>query len=74
MSRANSWEVTDEFWQRVEPLVPLRQRPADKAYVRQSGAGRKPKGARLVFEAIVFVLRTGCQSSGRRCRPLAGLP
>lgn len=61
MTRANSWEVTDEFWQRVEPLVPLRQRPVDRTYVRQSGAGRKPKGARLVFEAIVFVLRTGCQ-------------
>lgn len=61
MSRANSWEVTDDFWQRVEPLVPVRQRPADKAYVRQPGAGRKPKGARLVFEAIVYVLRTGCQ-------------
>ena len=61
MSRANSLEVTDEFWQRVEPLVPLRQRPAGRTYVHQSGAGRKPKGARLVFEAIVFVLRTGCQ-------------
>jgi transposase len=61
MSKAHSWEVTDEFWQRVEPLVPLRQRPADRAYVRQSGVGRKPKGARVEFEAIVFVLRTGCQ-------------
>ena len=27
-----------------------------------AGAGRKPKGARLVFDAIVFVQRTGCQS------------
>ena len=61
MSQANSWEMTDEFWQRVEPLEPLRQRRADRAYVRHSGAGRKSKGARLVFKAIVFVLRTGCQ-------------
>ena len=61
MSQANSWEMTDEFWQRVEPLVPLRLRSADRAYVRHSGAGRKSKGARLVFEAIVFVLRMGCQ-------------
>ena len=29
--------------------------------MRQAGAGRKPKPARLVFEAIVYVLRTGCQ-------------
>jgi transposase len=27
----------------------------------QTRRGRKPKDARLVFEAIVYVLRTGCQ-------------
>lgn len=58
--RAQSWEVTDEFWQRVEPLIPVRS-PADRIYVRKPGAGRPPKPARLVFEAIVYVLRTGCQ-------------
>ena len=40
---------------------PVRERPTDKAYVRKPGAGRPPKPARLVFEAIVYVLRTGCQ-------------
>lgn len=60
--RAKSWEVTDEFWRRVEPLVPPKQeRDPDKPYERKPGGGRKPKSARLVFEAIVFVLRTGCQ-------------
>lgn len=59
--RVASWEVTDEFWARVEPLIPVRQRPADKLYVRKPGAGRPAKPARLVFEAIMFVLRTGCQ-------------
>lgn len=29
--------------------------------MRRPGAGRPPKPARLVFEAIVYVLRTGCQ-------------
>jgi transposase len=29
--------------------------------VRKAGGGRKPKDPRLVFEAIVYVLRTGCQ-------------
>lgn len=58
--RTQSWEVTDEFWQRVEPLIPVRS-PADRIYVRKPGAGRPPKPARLVFEAIVYVLRTGCQ-------------
>lgn len=58
---AKSWEVTDAFWSRVEPLIPLRQRAADQAYTRKTGGGRKPKDPRLVFEGIVYVLRTGCQ-------------
>ena len=61
MAKTKSWEVTDEFWKRVEPLVPLRERPDGKSYVRKAGGGRKPKDARLVFEGIVYVLRTGCQ-------------
>lgn len=32
-----------------------------KQYLRKPGAGRPPKPARQVFEAIVYVLRTGCQ-------------
>lgn len=59
--RVESWVVTDEFWQRVEPLIPARERPSTQDYVRKAGAGRKPKPARLVFEAVMFVLRTGCQ-------------
>lgn len=59
--RVESWEVTDEFWSRVEPLIPVRARPGGRVYQRKVGAGRPPKPARLVFEAIVFVLRTGCQ-------------
>lgn len=61
MSKAKSWEVTDDFWSRAQALIPVRQRPLDKTYVRRAGGGRKPKDARLVFEGIVYVLRTGCQ-------------
>ena len=60
-AHANSWEVTDEFWKRVEPLVPQPVRDPSKQYLRSAGAGRPPKEPRLVFEAIVYVLRTGCQ-------------
>ena len=60
-AQADSWAVTDEFWKRVEPLVPQPVRDADKQYVRRAGAGRPAKPPRLVFEAIVYVLRTGCQ-------------
>ena len=60
-AHANSWEVTDEFWKRAEPLVPQPVRDANKQYKRAVGAGRRSKPARLVFEAIMYVLRTGCQ-------------
>jgi transposase len=60
-SRLPAWVVSDDFWQRVEPLIPERRREVGKEYVRKAGGGRKPKDPRLVFEAIVYVLRTGCQ-------------
>ena len=41
MAKVKSWEVSDEFWSRVEPLIPVRQRVAEQAYVRKSGGGRK---------------------------------
>jgi len=59
--RVNSWVVTDDFWARVEPLIPVRQRLDSKEYLRKPGAGRPPKPARQVFEAVMYVLRTGCQ-------------
>jgi transposase len=59
--RADSWEVTEAFWQRVEPLIPARAPAPAKKRVRKPGAGRPPKPARQVFEAVVYVLRTGCQ-------------
>ena len=59
--RIESWVVSDDFWARVEPLVPARVSAAHKTYLRKPGAGRPAKPARQVFEAIVYVLRTGCQ-------------
>ena len=31
--------VTDDIWQRVEPLIPVRERAANKEYQRTAGAG-----------------------------------
>ena len=59
--RVESWVVTDDFWERVGPLIPVHERAADKVYLRKAGAGRPPKPARQVFEAVMYVLRTGCQ-------------
>ncbi len=59
--KIQSWEVSDAFWERVEPLIPRPCRDADKTYRRKPGGGRKPINYRKVFEGIVYVLRTGIQ-------------
>ena len=61
MPKVLSWEVSDKFWSRVEPLIPQKERTQGKVYHRKSGGGRKPIDYRRIFEGIMFVLRTGCQ-------------
>lgn len=61
MAQIKSWEVSDELWAKIAPLVPIRIRPEGRAYLRKPGGGRKPLSPRQVFGAIVYVLRTGCQ-------------
>ena len=61
MPQTKSWEISDALWMKVEPLIPVRQRPPGRKYKRRPGAGRKPMAWRKVFSAIVYVLRTGCQ-------------
>ncbi len=61
MAKTNSWEVSDAFWEMVEPLIPPPERDANKEYKRKTGGGRKPIPSRTIFEAIMYVLRTGCQ-------------
>lgn len=61
MAQIKSWTVSDELWNKLEPLVPVTQREEGRRYRRKPGGGRKPLPARQVFEAIIYVLRTGCQ-------------
>jgi transposase len=61
MSILRSWQVSDSFWDRVKPYIPVPKRDPNLKYKRKSGGGRKPMDSRKVFEAIVYVLRTGCQ-------------
>jgi transposase len=60
MPQIKSWEVSDEFWAKVELLVPVRKRPATRKNQSRPGDGRKPMQPRRVFAAILYVLRTGC--------------
>jgi len=60
MPRKKTWEISDAFWELVEPLIPTNPRVSNKTYQRQRGGGRKAKYSnRLYFSAMVYVLRTG---------------
>jgi transposase len=61
MAQIKSWTVSDELWAKVAPLVPVRQPEEGRRSQRKPGGGRKPLPARMIFSAIVDVLRTGCQ-------------
>ena len=61
MAKIKSWEVSDAFWEKVEPLIPPPRRDPTKSYKRKPGGGRRPMPPRQIFAAIVYVLRTGCQ-------------
>jgi transposase len=53
--QSNRWRCSDEFWAFVEPLLPVHvnQDPRRR--------GRPRRGDRDAMDAILFVLRTGCQ-------------
>src|ERR1700716_357920 len=53
MARTRPWEVSDDFWERVCPLIP----PAPS----HAKGGRPRLPDRQAFEAIIYVLRTGIQ-------------
>ena len=59
--RLCSWEISYEFWAKIEPLIPQKKRDRHQKFVRESGGGRKPISPRLVLAGIVYVLRTGIQ-------------
>jgi transposase len=61
MSAIKSWTVPDVLWEHVATLIPKPKRVKGRKYKRRPGGGRKPMQPRRIFEAIVYVLRTGCQ-------------
>lgn len=52
MARPKPWEVEDELWAVIEPLLPKVER-------RTRHPGRKRHPDRLVFQGVLFVLCTG---------------
>lgn len=52
MARLKPWEVSDELWAVIEPLLPKHRR-------RARWPGRKRLDDRLALQGILFVLHTG---------------
>jgi transposase len=52
VARPKPWEVDDDLWAVIEPLLPKVER-------RARHPGRKRHSDRLVFQGILFVLHTG---------------
>lgn len=50
-----TYKLSDALWAKIEPFIPPRCNPHPR------GGGRKPVDNRRVMDAILFVLRTGCQ-------------
>jgi transposase len=53
--KANQYRVSDELWEKMEPLLPKHPN------THRFGGGRPRVSARRVMDAILFVARTGCQ-------------
>jgi putative transposase len=51
----DQWHIPEDLWQAIEVLLP--QHPNTHRF----GGGRPRKSDRVCMEAILFVLRTGCQ-------------
>jgi putative transposase len=53
MARTKPWKVSDEFWEKVQPLIP--------AAPSHAKGGRTRMDDRDAFAAMIYVLRTGIQ-------------
>ena len=55
MNAKSAYHVSDELWSRIEAVLPVR------VNTHPLGGGRPPADDRNCMNAILFVLRTGCQ-------------
>ena len=52
---ANRYKISDELWEKIEPLLPKHPN------THRFGGGRPRVADRKAMNGIFFVLRTGCQ-------------
>ena len=61
-AKALPWELSDELWTRIEPLLPkVRPKTRGRGRARRKVGGRPRVSDRTVLAGILYVLRTGCQ-------------
>ncbi len=57
-----SWELSDELWEKIESLLPkAKSRFRGRGKKRRNVGGRPPAEQRQIMAGILYVLRTGCQ-------------
>ena len=57
-----SWELSDELMEKIEPLLPKpKSRFRGRGRHRHHVGGRPPADRRRMMAGILYVLRTGCQ-------------
>ncbi len=49
------YQISDELWAKIEPIIP------ERVNTHPRGGGKKPTPPRKIMNALLFVLRTGCQ-------------
>jgi len=54
-SRRNRYRISDELWEKIEPLLPKHSN------THRFGGGRPRVPDRKAMDGVFFVLRTGCQ-------------
>ena len=55
MNPKESYQVSDELWAKIQPLLP------EHVNTHRFGGGRPRADNRICLDGILFVLRTGCQ-------------
>ena len=57
-----SWELSDSFWARIEPLLPKpKSRYRGRGKNRKHMGGRPAADRRKLMAGILYIMRTGCQ-------------
>jgi len=55
MARVKTWEISDAFWELIEPIIPASPQVDAKGYMRNPGDGRKRNYSDLLYFAAIIL-------------------